>query len=900
MSHKKQSNGESSTGMSSPTLDDNGPIDTSTPKLQEGRDTDPLEQQTNAPALSGLGVTYEPSNSDEDVNSHENLQVYSSSMLERTPLLPLATNDLESGEGEESERIRQVKRSPIARWTIFILLISLLLIILIVAGLVVKNIELLLNSSIVPSIDAVSILNVTDLGVAAHVVGNITVDYDNIDNWVYRCVLKMSALLVGPVIVSSSKTVELYASSTDFKSIHVVDVLPPEMVLDLINKRVSPIDIISDTKLVDPGIQTVLESVLAHTNSTIPMDIDILLNPIVSTRWVKYKGEQLSVSHHLEILPDDTHIPVNVTDIKTDFGKNYVSLSVKASLEPLPLQFSVKPIEWDISLLDCNGEASLLGVWTSEDIEFQPNVPTIADLSGLVTHVPPELLQTCSDGLSPFNRFTKEVFEDSIVHVWVSATKSKKNAANLMPWMYKALTLVTVEISAPIPDAKELFLNDLISEYTINLLDVVVPLTKDAEDLRLNLDMDVSAILNLPTKKDGPELNATKIQSQLSVWLSKGENKILGARVDEGTAQIKSLCLKRCLNTVNCVFNNMDITLLSPDLVGDAVTRILNGRNLPCYQWLAEVGQTYINLSLFSAELVNLRLENRQACGRELMIQNETDLYLNHLLANANILIDLVTYVSSSPSNLTLLVDFVLTNPVNMSIDTLYSISFDYFYNQTRIGRVFMDDLKIMRLGERQGFYAFVEIESQSSYSSELLSHIVSGVPLVLDLCGSSGPLPFNKLLENIHILQLNVPSLTFNLPSSGSDIMDDDPDNIHHSPFLISTVIHIWTSEIELTVYNPLANAEIAVKINQCQALYKDEMLAYIKESDLILVPPGIYKTPRIPVQIAKGLGADILRKALNGELEVDVLADLTVLIGRFSSDINYQGHGLTATVKL
>lgn len=896
MSPQNQVNDELA-GMSSPALEDAGPIGTSTPKLQETRDRGPLD--TGAPASAGLGVTYEPISA-EEADTRDS-QIHSLPLLERTPLLTGASNDLENGEREESEQNRQLKRAPFARWTIFLVLVSLLLIFLIVVWLVVRNIELLLNASIVPEIDAVSILNVTEAGVAAHVVGKVAVDYDSIDNWVYRSVLKMSAVLVGPVVVSSTKTVKAYISSTNFDSVHVVDILPPEMVLDLVNKRISPIDFISDTKLVDPGVQIVLDSVLAHNNSTIPLNIDLLFTPYVSTRWTKYKGKQMSITHHLELLPNDTHIPINVTEISTDFGRNFVTLSVNASLEPMPLELYVKPIEWDISLLNCDGDPSLLGVWTSENIQFQPDVPTIVELSGLVTNVPPELLQTCSDGLSPFNRFTKEVFEDSLVHVWVSATKSKKNAANLMPWMYKSLTLVTVEISAPIPEAKDLLFDNLISDYTVNLLDVVCPLTKDTDDLLLRVDIDASAVLNLPTKNDGPELNATKIQSQLSVWLTDGNDKILKARVDDGQAQIRSACLKGCLNTVNCVFNDVKMTILSPELIGNAVSRVLNGRNLPRYRWLTEVEQAIIDLSLFSTKLVNLRFENRQAHGIAIGDQNDTDLFLNHLIASANILIDLVTYISSSPSNLTLLVDFEITNPVNASFDTLHTISFDYFYNHTRIGRVYVEDFKIRRLQERQGFYATVEIESQSAYSSELLSHIVSGVPLVLNLQGSQGTLPFDKLLENVSIQKLNVPALSFNLPKSQSEIMEDDHDlKVSHSPFLISTVIHIWTSEIELTVYNPLANAEIAVRINQCQALYKGEMLAFIEKSDLILVPPGVYVTPRIPIQISKGLGADILRKALNGELEVDVLADLTALIGKFASDLTYQGHGLTATVKL
>lgn len=934
--------------LGSPIVDDHGPLDTSTPKLLEERDSDNIDQFERA--ASGLGVTYDKLDSSTgssardlvsssakqasadtitmkqgSVNSPKMQKPYVKSptmgqttlALELTPLLPTAIDDIDrikSGNEEALETDMHQKRSPYARWTIFITLLLLLGFVSVTLALIASNIELLLNEAITPEIDTVSVLNLTDLGMETHVVGKITVDYDNISNWLYRSVLKVSGLMLGLVTVTSTKTVELFISGPEFSNVHVVDVIPTEMVLNLVNNCVSPIDFFSDTKLIEDEIQKVVDSLLAHKDEPIPLDFEVFLSPLVSSRWLRYKGKRLSILHHLVISPDDTHLPVNITDLKTDFGYNYVSLALKAVIDPLPIDLSINPIEWDVSLLDCEGKPSLLGVWTSEKVNLVPNVPTIVDLAGQVSEIPPELLQRCPNGLSPFNQFTKELFEDNIVHVWVSATKSKMNQENLEPWLYKILTLAVIEIVAPIPENIDLVLNELIHDYAIDSMDVVVPVGESTLDLAFRVDINAMAKIDLPGKTEGFELNATQILSQLTLWLPNGDLPVIQVSVEGGAARMGKSCFKSCFNSVKCLFNDLNFTVLNPELVGSALSTILDNGSLPFYPWLAEIGQTYISLGLLDTKIENLRIGSRT--GVLIMKEtknNDTNLLLNRLITSANILIDQIIYVDSSPAQLSLLVDFKATNPVNISFATEEEISIAYLYNKTQVGSVSFQKLEIGRGDEPQDFTALIKIENISKYSSELLSHIISGVPVVLDIHGNAGSLHFAKLIENVQVRNVKIPEIQFAQPESvtkdssnsedffsSEDSPNSDDSKPSHSPFLLSTVIHIWTSEIEITVFNPLFNTEIAVQIVSCRAVYEGELLALVEGSDLILIPPGVYQTPRIPIQISKGLGADILRKAINGELQVEVVANLEARIGSFSSDLIYNGRGLTATIKL
>lgn len=900
--HPKQNSTEPPE-IKSPTLENDGPIDTSTPKQDlEGEDAQ-IDLRSTDRAVSGLGVTYEPL-----AHNHNEFSVClhdaAALTLELTPLLLKPPQDLELGDRDTQKPVARNKSN--VRWIFFTLWIVTLLSVLFVAGLVTCDLQSLLNRTVVLEIDAVSILNITDLGVAAHVVGKVKTNYDNIDNPIYRYTLQAAGLMIGTVIVTFNEPVQVSFGGPGFERVHVVDLLPAEMALDLRNHRISPLDFISDAKFVESGLQTVLHDVLAHRKEEIHMEIKISLTPSVSSHWLHFKSFPISIFHHLQILPNETQIPVTVTDVTSEFGKNFVYSAVSATLDPLPLQFSLKPVDWNIYLRDCDGKPSILGVLASEDVFFEPGKLTMVNFTGAVTQVPQQLLQTCSDGLNPFNKFIKQLFEENIVHVWVSASKSDKNTRNLMPWLYSLLTEAVVEIKAPIPEQKDQFMQDFVSEFAIELMDIVVPRgTRD--NVVILVGLKSSAKLGLITGKTGFLAIASEIDSHLTVWNDSDDEKVLLATITGGDIAISSTCAKECLSFINSSFDAINVTVMSPELMGRAISRILDGQKFLLYQWVDELNRAHIALELLSTEFRNIRIGYRKTTHNyenfNMTENNNEDLYINSVIANANILIERVTYITSTSEELMLLVDFEATNPVNFSLVMNDAICFEYHYNQTQIGKVSIDEVSISRISERQGFSAQVTVQNRLKYTSDFLSQIVSGNRAAVDIQGSIGVLGLGKVIENVHARHVCVPALKF---KGGTEDVEKEETglitgaNTLSNPFLVSAIIHIWSSDVELFVYNPLCNVGVAVKIELCHAYHKGELLAYAEDTDLILVPPGIYKTPRIPIQISKGLGTKILKKVINGKLQVEVVAQLKVFIGRFSTDLKYHGQGLTAAVRL
>ena len=132
-------------------------------------------------------------------------------------------------------------------------------------------------------------------------------------------------------------------------------------------------------------------------------------------------------------------------------------------------------------------------------------------------------------------------------------------------------------------------------------------------------------------------------------------------------------------------------------------------------------------------------------------------------------------------------------------------------------------------------------------------------------------------------------------LPSIGFDATNESPN-----PFLLESVIHVLTSEVELTLYNPVNNTELLVTILQAEASYDGTSLGHIEHHEMLMVPPGVYKTPRIKLDINQGVGMDILRRAIDGTLRVNVTAVFDTTIQQFSLQLLYHGQGLAAKVRL
>lgn len=122
---------------------------------------------------------------------------------------------------------------------------------------------------------------------------------------------------------------------------------------------------------------------------------------------------------------------------------------------------------------------------------------------------------------------------------------------------------------------------------------------------------------------------------------------------------------------------------------------------------------------------------------------------------------------------------------------------------------------------------------------------------------------------------------------------------NFNLQDLIVDVTMHVFRSEVELTVFNPISNHELDIMINSVDASYQGTKLGTIEKPHRVMVIPGESKTGKIPIKF-NAVGVDILRKALNGLLLVDVVSEFTMDIDELSVDLQYEGHDLTANIRV
>lgn len=115
----------------------------------------------------------------------------------------------------------------------------------------------------------------------------------------------------------------------------------------------------------------------------------------------------------------------------------------------------------------------------------------------------------------------------------------------------------------------------------------------------------------------------------------------------------------------------------------------------------------------------------------------------------------------------------------------------------------------------------------------------------------------------------------------------------------IVDVTMHVFGSEVELTVFNPISNHELGIMINSVNATYEGTKLGTIEKPHYVTVMPGESKTGKIPIKF-NAVGVDILRKALNGKLLVDVISEFTMDIDELSMELVYEGYDLTANIRV
>jgi hypothetical protein len=176
-----------------------------------------------------------------------------------------------------------------------------------------------------------------------------------------------------------------------------------------------------------------------------------------------------------------------------------------------------------------------------------------------------------------------------------------------------------------------------------------------------------------------------------------------------------------------------------------------------------------------------------------------------------------------------------------------------------------------------------------------LLSEYLSGKNTSLSVRTHRGSFPNMPLVgEALSRFNFTFPAPRLEIPGG-----EGDEEGQH---FIRDALFHLISSTASFTLASPLHYNTIYVEHISAIAYYNHtEPIGRIVYDEPFAAPPGLSKTPRLPVDwSASKVGYDKLKDALGGSLKLDAVANVTVRLGNWVETIYYEGKGIGAKVAL
>lgn len=790
--------------------------------------------------------------------------------------------------------------SPWLSWLVLILIVAILIILLLLS----RNLPILLDQAFVSELQSVSIMDISDSGLTVHVVGSAFVDYEGVTNRFYGTTLKVLALFIGGVTVVPNDASRVFVSGEGIKRVHALDVFPPDILVDLIDHRLTQFDFISDVVFTQDTLPGLLQDLKRHNRSEpLPLSVEVEFLSDIQTGWMKFSAGTVNIRENVVISPDKMNTPFDVKTLDYDFEREGVALNVTLEADVLPVKLALKTVDWDIAIADCEGKPSFMGIWTSDPFTVVPNEPTLLDVTGGIDRVPAQLLKTCEDGQSPFNRFISRIFNDGFLDIFVLATKDEQNAQNLPKWLHNILTLADLDISIPVNTLNGFSIGNYISDFGISSMDLNV-FHADSGKLHVNTSCDFNASASLPISRRGFEVYL----SQLTAFMNlKDGNSSVGSASTVSGSSLAIVSESSNETFISGSLENWEFNIKEYAILGEFFNNWVNEERLEIPSIDADVKQVSVELPIFNTTLEGITMRNINLVTEKLKLSKDPEpKFIDWLLKEMNVSISKIFLVSSGENWVEFIIETEVFNPLPLSLElNNEEMVFSFILEGAEFGNVTFRGLSVPNTSKRIRIPATLKVDcttfAERNSAEKFVSLVLSGAKnITIGIKGLSAEASpqFGQIIERIQIPDIHLPQLHFQREEEEEERARQTLAS--GSPFLIEATIHILTSEVELLVFNPVTNQAILVDILLCQAIYEEHVLAYADNVGDMVIPPGIFRTKRIPYKVGSGVGGDILRRALNGELEVVVKSDMMVEVGEFKGQILLQIDGITAKVRL
>ncbi|CCE78149.1 Piso0_000765 [Millerozyma farinosa CBS 7064] len=754
-----------------------------------------------------------------------------------------------------------------------------------------KSSESLIAEAIDVKIGNVSIVDVDDGGVELDFEGSIAMNYSNIESYSSRTVLRTLGRILRYAHIVPLEQTEVFArvekddpESNDIPLLHVFTFLPPKLDLDIRDGAINSFSFHDQVSIEKKNSSKILWQMVKAGIPGAKVLTSFKVVASVETKIVSYRRLDMMINYPFTVNSNKLTPDYEVSDLSIyeEHDGLYVTSEIELHNDD-EVTSKIPGVEWNMYLIGCDNRSILLGKWETSPFEVFPHSRSSVEFSGKIETLPEDLKTNCGEA-SPLQWYLQRILDSKPVPIQIKAAYPQKHTAGFPEWA--AYILMENYITL---DASELYdvLNrtNKLSNITINFAKITT-LVNDTSTLQVLLSADLSFNTSSVFPVKSSTFDAFFEMSFKDIILRA--NTTSKIHLNEGPSG----------ESYTMSFRDIRIDLLNPitagKLINDTINGIAIGKNITIY---SETSNVEYNLAIGNGEVEFLSLQKQ--IGIQLEPYNMTG-----LLEQANVTLKSFLLTTVSENSLRSEIVCEIYNPTILALN-VSQVEFDIFYNEAWVGSISsrLDVPKSMGIFHAKFILSFhFHTSEEKEMLQDLMSAFVSGFSVPIKIRGAKEGY-LSDLFTHIDV-NLDVPPLGDIIVFDEENAVIRNSDVSHQgqqkSAFVLSSTIHILTSELELTVYNPIGNSYVDISIIQAEASHEGVTIGHLKVPQYIHVPPGVYTTPRIPVKLNGGVSMDLLRKYIDGELLLEVHSIFDVAIQELGLQLSYLGFAVQTEIRL
>ena len=700
---------------------------------------------------------------------------------------------------------------------------------------------------------------------------------------------------------------------------------------------------------------------LNNNDDKINLKIKGLVKQIRIKSWLfKHDLENIEFYKHVTIYKHDIIPNVNIDKFNLyssidNKGNDIINIKINAlvdipeiilsSIKDLKFQFGL--INWNLFFNDCDEEKNLIkvGDWESYPFQIDNRHQSISLIViGNISSIPDELMNECTQdedggggGKSPLNKILQKYLDNEPIEFYLQLLDNNNNDNNdddnqdedeLPDWLFDFLHDTPIKLAITLPKMN-------IDKYKLHheKFEIInhssqVSIENNNQSLVSHWNSNIS--LNLDNQFKEIDLDINKFKFDFEIFSGRGG--IL--KITSNDEYIYITMMNQNQELINVVMNlpNLDISIIDVNQMGKIINKVLNRNHKEEEEEEEEEEDLFIEGNLYdvygklpiwknnNGKLIDhLFIPLMKLPKLSTTIENSS-IYSSNSLSNLTITITNIYLIKLTTKKLELLIDLIIYNPTNFTISNFDSsllidpIILEIFKHDslissievipnTQSGNLIIPskdyfnttiDLNIYSLNYRDK--SILENSISSFTSNDNLSNITI-TPTTTITTTPITTTNFNPLIDLLSSIELT--NITIN-----SQILSNGMINFLHDQELINNIqIHLFTSQIQFNIYNPIINSSIILFIytGLAKTNSNDNVieLGHLLHQEQIIIPAnGIYQTSKLPIKI-NPMGMEILKKYLHeqpdqngGLMNVEINTVFNVKIDQFDVELYYNGN--------